>query len=161
MAISHQTAYLPKLAFLLQPTGFFDFYVIPLAKKLKDCSVFGVSSDEYLNYAEQNRTEWEAKGQQQVAMYLEKYGDNNEHGGLASTTKTNNIMHKIRSKGESPTPEGSTSSGSCITASPSITSNADLGPLQQIESSSPLLPRHSNSKEPQPFFWRGMLVCEC
>lgn len=31
--------------------GFFDFYIIPLAKKLKDCGVFGVSSDEYLNYA--------------------------------------------------------------------------------------------------------------
>jgi 3'5'-cyclic nucleotide phosphodiesterase len=30
---------------------FFDNYVIPLAKKLKDCQVFGVSSDEYLNYA--------------------------------------------------------------------------------------------------------------
>ena len=26
--------------------GFFDFYVIPLAKKLADCKVFGVSSDE-------------------------------------------------------------------------------------------------------------------
>ena len=31
--------------------GFFDFYIIPLAKKLKECGVFGVSSDEYLNYA--------------------------------------------------------------------------------------------------------------
>lgn len=30
--------------------GFFDFYIIPLAKKLKNCGVFGVSSDEYLNY---------------------------------------------------------------------------------------------------------------
>lgn len=30
---------------------FFDFYIIPLAKKLKDCGVFGVSSAEYLNYA--------------------------------------------------------------------------------------------------------------
>ena len=30
--------------------GFYDFYIIPLAKKLKDCGVFGVSSDEYLNY---------------------------------------------------------------------------------------------------------------
>jgi 3'5'-cyclic nucleotide phosphodiesterase len=35
--------------------GFFDFYIIPLAKKLKDCGVFGVSSDEYLNYAMKNR----------------------------------------------------------------------------------------------------------
>jgi len=41
---------------------FFDNYVIPLAKKLKDCNVFGVSSDEYYNYALQNRKEWERKG---------------------------------------------------------------------------------------------------
>jgi class 3 adenylate cyclase len=46
--------------------GFFDFYIIPLAKKLKDCGVFGVSSEEYLNYAKQNRREWESKGQQIV-----------------------------------------------------------------------------------------------
>jgi hypothetical protein len=26
--------------------GFLDFYIIPLANKLKDCGVFGVSSDE-------------------------------------------------------------------------------------------------------------------
>jgi 3'5'-cyclic nucleotide phosphodiesterase len=31
--------------------SFFDNYIIPLGKKLKDCNVFGVSSDEYLNYA--------------------------------------------------------------------------------------------------------------
>jgi hypothetical protein len=30
---------------------FFDFYIIPLAKKIKNCGVFGVSADEYLNYA--------------------------------------------------------------------------------------------------------------
>jgi class 3 adenylate cyclase len=47
--------------------GFFDFYIIPLAKKLQDCGVFGVSSYEYLNYAERNRAEWEAKGQELVA----------------------------------------------------------------------------------------------
>ncbi|KAL3923643.1 MAG: hypothetical protein SGILL_001541 [Bacillariaceae sp.] len=43
--------------------GFLDFYVIPLAKKLKDCGVFGVSSDEYLQYALNNRKEWEQKGE--------------------------------------------------------------------------------------------------
>jgi hypothetical protein len=46
---------------------FYDNYVIPLAKKLKDCGVFGVSSDEYLNYAMANREEWERKGQDVVA----------------------------------------------------------------------------------------------
>jgi hypothetical protein len=52
--------------------GFFDFYIIPLAKKLKNCGVFGVSSDEYLQYAQQNRHEWELKGQEIVAEYKEK-----------------------------------------------------------------------------------------
>jgi 3'5'-cyclic nucleotide phosphodiesterase/Adenylate and Guanylate cyclase catalytic domain len=47
--------------------GFFDFYIIPLAKKLKDCGVFGVSCDEYLNYAMKNRQEWEERGQEIVA----------------------------------------------------------------------------------------------
>lgn len=46
--------------------GFYDFYIIPLAKKLKDCGVFGVSGDEYLNYALTNRKEWEVKGQEVV-----------------------------------------------------------------------------------------------
>jgi hypothetical protein len=46
--------------------GFFDFYIIPLAKKLKDCGAFGISGEEYLNYAEQNRREWESRGQQIV-----------------------------------------------------------------------------------------------
>jgi 3'5'-cyclic nucleotide phosphodiesterase len=51
--------------------GFFDFYVIPLAKKLKDCGVFGVSSDEYLNYALRNRQEWEENGESIVASMVE------------------------------------------------------------------------------------------
>ena len=52
--------------------GFFDFYIIPLAKKLKDCGVFGVSSDEYLNYAERNRKEWEERGEEVVQEMLIK-----------------------------------------------------------------------------------------
>jgi class 3 adenylate cyclase len=54
--------------------GFFDFYIIPLAKKLDECGVFGVSSNEYLSYATKNRKEWEDKGKEIVADMLEKYG---------------------------------------------------------------------------------------
>ena len=36
---------------------FFDNYIIPLAEKLRECGVFGVSSDECLNYARENRKE--------------------------------------------------------------------------------------------------------
>jgi len=53
--------------------GFFDFYIIPLAKKLKECGVFGVSCDEYLNYAETNRREWELRGEEVVAEMAAKY----------------------------------------------------------------------------------------
>ena len=52
--------------------GFFDFYVIPLAKKLKECGVFGVSSGETLNYATKNRQEWEAKGEKIVEGLVAK-----------------------------------------------------------------------------------------
>jgi hypothetical protein len=55
--------------------GFFDYYIIPLAKKLKNCGVFGVSSDEYLNYAKRNRQEWERKGKQIVAEMVRQYSD--------------------------------------------------------------------------------------
>ena len=52
--------------------GFFDNYIIPLAKKLKDCNVFGVSSDECLNYAMRNRQEWEERGMEATAELLQK-----------------------------------------------------------------------------------------
>ena len=53
--------------------GFFDFYIIPLAKKLKECGVFGVSSDEYLDYAEKNRKEWLMHGKAIVDEMAAKY----------------------------------------------------------------------------------------
>jgi hypothetical protein len=53
--------------------GLFDFCVIPLATKLRNCGAFGVSSDEYLACAVKNRQEWEAQGQEVVASMLEKY----------------------------------------------------------------------------------------
>jgi hypothetical protein len=65
--------------------SFFDNYVIPLAKKLKDCGVFGVSSDEYLNYALENRREWASKGEDCVKKMALKYGDVRPSQTLIST----------------------------------------------------------------------------
>ncbi|KAL7569745.1 hypothetical protein ACA910_005691 [Epithemia clementina (nom. ined.)] len=56
----------PSLNWYKGEIGFFDFYIIPLARMLKKCGVFGVSSDEYLNYALQNRQEWEDRGREVV-----------------------------------------------------------------------------------------------
>ncbi|CAB9511297.1 Receptor-type guanylate cyclase gcy [Seminavis robusta] len=61
--------------------GFFDNYVIPLAKKLKDCQVFGVSSDECLDYAIQNRDEWKEKGEALVEQMKDEIRAEKEKRG--------------------------------------------------------------------------------
>jgi hypothetical protein len=61
----------PGLNWYESELGFFDFYIIPLAKKLEECGVFGVSSDEYLTYALENRREWEMKGKQVTKEMIE------------------------------------------------------------------------------------------
>ena len=52
-----------------QELNFFDEIVIPLAKRLKESGAFGVSSDEYLNYAEKNREEWASRGHEAVQSF--------------------------------------------------------------------------------------------
>jgi 3'5'-cyclic nucleotide phosphodiesterase/Adenylate and Guanylate cyclase catalytic domain len=57
----------PSLGWYGGEIWFFDNYIIPLAQKLYKCGVFGVSYHEYLNYAKENRKEWEIKGKEIVA----------------------------------------------------------------------------------------------
>ena len=57
---------------------FFDNYIIPLAKKLKECGVFGVSCDEVLDYARDNRLEWEQKGKGIVDEWLKEMQEKDE-----------------------------------------------------------------------------------
>jgi len=63
----------PSINWYKGEIGFFDFYVIPLAKKLDDCGVFGVSSHEYLNYARANREEWTREGEELVKSFVDGY----------------------------------------------------------------------------------------
>jgi 3'5'-cyclic nucleotide phosphodiesterase len=62
----------PSIAWYEGELGFFDHYIIPLAKKLKECGVFGVSSYEYLQYALNNRAEWETRGKEIVVEMKER-----------------------------------------------------------------------------------------
>jgi len=52
--------------------GFFNFYIILVAKKLSDCGVFGISSHEYLDYANKNREEWELRGKEVITSMVAK-----------------------------------------------------------------------------------------
>ena len=64
--------------------GFFDFYIIPLTRKLKECGVFGSASSHYLNCALRNKTEWEARGQAVVAEIVERARTKFSHKLLAA-----------------------------------------------------------------------------
>jgi class 3 adenylate cyclase len=82
----------PSLGWYEGEIGFFDFYIIPLAKKLKECGVFGVSSDEYLDYAIANRNEWEHKGRSLVQEYVSEF---HENGGSELNSSSNVIGRRI------------------------------------------------------------------
>ena len=66
----------PSVNWYAGEMGFFDNYIIPLTKKLKECGVFGVSSDEYLNCATNNR----ASGRRHSLEILDEVKSTN--GGL-------------------------------------------------------------------------------
>ncbi len=56
----------PSSNWYIGELGFFDYYLIPLAMKLKECGVFGASGYEYISYVLKNKKEWEGNGRQVV-----------------------------------------------------------------------------------------------
>lgn len=94
--------------------GFFDNYVIPLAKKLKECGVFGVSSDEYLNYALQNRDEWEERGVAIVQSMVDESAN-----ALCEST---NFTEDDGREDETATPVTLDNSGGCTQQAPQMLS---------------------------------------
>ena len=62
----------PSVNWFKGEIGFFDFYIIPLAKKLKECGVFGRTSDEFLMYAVENRKRWELEGDIVLEGFLKR-----------------------------------------------------------------------------------------
>jgi len=55
--------------------SFICLHQIPLARKLKECNVFGVSSDECLSYAIRNRNEWKQDGEEILKEMLKECAD--------------------------------------------------------------------------------------
>ena len=66
----HAGAQDPSVGWYKGEIGFFDFYIIPLAKKLDRCGVFGVSHLEFLHNAQENKKEWIKKGEEITAGLL-------------------------------------------------------------------------------------------
>jgi hypothetical protein len=65
MALAHsngRTSFNPSETWYSGELSFFDFYVIPLATRMKVCGVFGSAGDQYVENAKSNRTKWESDG---------------------------------------------------------------------------------------------------
>ena len=67
---------------------FFDEHVIPVAKQMTECDVFGKSGDEYLSFALSNRQQWATKGGNLVASMMARF-----HGKVVGKARTKR-MHK-------------------------------------------------------------------
>jgi hypothetical protein len=63
----------PLIGWFKGELWFFDNYVIPLAKKLRECEVFGVDCDQLLDFATQNRMEWRHKGADIIKSWREEF----------------------------------------------------------------------------------------
>ena len=74
----------PAANWYIGELGFFDYYLIPLAMKLKECGVFGASGYEYISYVLKNKKEWERKGRQVVQEMVLLYKDPEEEDQSAS-----------------------------------------------------------------------------
>ena len=60
-----------------------------MAKKLRDCGVFGPTSDENLNYAKSNRSQWEREGRAIVSEMVHKAEE--EYNAQYMAESANNI----------------------------------------------------------------------
>lgn len=90
--------------------GFFDFYIIPLAKKLVDCGVLDQSKAEsLLNNAIANRVEWEKHGEEIVLEYIAErdtgVGLRSRGRSMDSTNSIGSFFSDL-SAGASPRDEG-------------------------------------------------------
>jgi len=75
--------------------NFFKFYIIPLALKLKECGVFGVSGDEYFFNAESNRSEWALKGREIVEKYMGRASRETSRSSSRSTSPNPLLTHQL------------------------------------------------------------------
>lgn len=75
---SQQVSVDPSTNWYIGELGFFDYYLIPLSMKLKECGVFGASGYEYISYVLKNKKEWERLGRQVVQEMILLYKDVDE-----------------------------------------------------------------------------------
>merc|ERR1711865_36680 len=81
----------PALGWYDGELWFFDNYIIPLATKLQECEVFGVTCDEFLDFANENRNEWSVKGREIVAQMLDDITSKNETKNISTDDDDNNL----------------------------------------------------------------------
>ena len=69
----------PSKNWYMSELKFFDDFVIPLAKKLRDCERFGNAGEDALTSAQANRKEWVVKGVAIIDEFKKNYADHKVH----------------------------------------------------------------------------------
>jgi hypothetical protein len=86
---SGKTSVDPAANWYIGELGFFDYYLVPLAMKLKECGVFGASGFEYISYVLKNKKEWETRGrgvvQEMVLLYKDVEEEGSEEEGMSDS----------------------------------------------------------------------------
>jgi hypothetical protein len=63
----------PTLSWYFNQLVFFDSYMIPLATRIAECGLFGITGEEYYRNAKRNRQEWKMKGEELVKTFRSSY----------------------------------------------------------------------------------------
>lgn len=125
---------------------FFDNYVIPMAQKLKDCGIFGVSSDELLTYAQQNRQEWTLDGKKHVQSMMKALKMEGDGGRIRGVSRNTSLDFGRGSGGSTkaslspPPPEGARPRKP--NRSMSVPENLDVAPVPVVSE----VPKELNNK---------------
>jgi hypothetical protein len=71
---------------------FFDEHVIPVAKQMTECDVFGdiIAGDDYLSFALSNRQQWAAKGGNLVASMMARF-----HGKVVEKARAKRMHRRM------------------------------------------------------------------
>lgn len=101
----------PSTNWYIGELGFFDYYLIPLAMKLKECGVFGASGYEYISYVLKNKKEWERKGRQVVQEMVLLYTDADDEDESSSDSSYDSDDSDYDSPGDLSSEDGDSTNG--------------------------------------------------
>eukprot|EP00934_Nitzschia_sp_Nitz4_P006021 Nitzschia sp. Nitz4//scaffold152_size53828//534//3528//NITZ4_006734-RA/size53828-augustus-gene-0.95-mRNA-1//-1//CDS//3329537178//6011//frame0 len=119
--------------------GFYDFYLIPLAKKLKSCGIKSEACEEYVKNASRNRKIWSKEGEKILESYVAERKAEEE--AAAKVVSLKQMTHNDSSSDENDSEADDIDDSISISECDSVLSSLDIPP-------EPFSPPHISEKIP-------------